>query len=214
VDEQIGRVLDALRRRGLYERAAIVIAGDHGEGLGQHKWMGHGHIYNEQLFVPLIIRFPDGARGAPSRRGELASLMDVLPTLAAGGLLPLTAEDRAQFEGIDLMAAQAASIGADRYLLAERVHRERGWEPGLKYSLTGLTWKYVHLTEGKDELYDMQRDRAETASVIESQPEVARDLRARLLREVASFEARASRRAGEGVPEEVIRELKSLGYVQ
>ncbi len=214
VDEQLGRVLEKLRERGLYDRVVIVVAGDHGEGLGQHDWMGHGHIYNEQLFVPLIIRFPDSMKIAPARKTLLGSLMDVLPTLAAAGILPLTAEERAQFEGIDLMAPPGAGAAGERYLLAERVNRERGWEPGLKYSLTGLAWKFVHLTEGKDELYDMQRDRPEMENVIEGHPELAHELKGRLLKEVASFEARANKRAGEGVPEEIIRELKSLGYVQ
>lgn len=214
VDEQVGRLLQALRAAEVYDNAAIVLAGDHGEGLGQHGWMGHGHIYNEQLFVPLVVKLPAAAGVAPGVRTGLTSLIDVLPTLADHGLVTLAPEARARLEGVDALADHP-----DRHLLAERVNRERNWEPGLKYALIGERWKFVHRIgkEGggdADELYEMATDRPEIHNVIAEHADVAKTMRERLLEELAALGSRARGRAGDEVPEEVIEELKSLGYVK
>ena len=59
---------------------------DHGEGLGNHGWWGHGkHIYNEQVRVPLIIQWPDG-RFAGSTVDDVVEINDIMPSIlvAAG----------------------------------------------------------------------------------------------------------------------------------
>jgi choline-sulfatase len=84
-DLQIGRLLDSLRGKGLYDRTVIVVTGDHGEGFGEHGVDLHGyHLYAPQTKVPLIIRVP----GLPARRAATpAGHIDILPTLVnlAGG---------------------------------------------------------------------------------------------------------------------------------
>lgn len=84
-DLHIGRLLDDLRARGLYDRTVIVVTGDHGEGFGEHGIELHGyHLYAAQTRVPLIIRVP----GLAARRAATpAGHVDILPTLVnlAGG---------------------------------------------------------------------------------------------------------------------------------
>jgi arylsulfatase len=82
VDEEIGRLLDGLRSRGLLADAVIVFTADHGESLGEDDyWFAHGERVGEVLVrVPLLVRVP----GRPAqRRSDLASLLDVFPTLVA-----------------------------------------------------------------------------------------------------------------------------------
>ena len=84
-DRHIGRLLDDLRARGLYDRTVIVVTGDHGEGFGEHGVELHGyHLYAPQTKVPLIIRVPGLA---PRRATTPAGHVDILPTLVdlAGG---------------------------------------------------------------------------------------------------------------------------------
>ena len=57
-DWQMGKLLDALRERERWNRTLIVVAGDHGEGLGQHGVPGHGQTWNEQVHAPLVMRIP------------------------------------------------------------------------------------------------------------------------------------------------------------
>lgn len=84
-DHHIGRLLDDLRTRGLYDRTVIALTGDHGEGFGEHGVELHGyHLYAPQTQVPLVIRVP----GLPPRRAATpAGHIDLLPTLVnlAGG---------------------------------------------------------------------------------------------------------------------------------
>jgi len=84
-DLHIGRLLDELRTKGLYDKTVIVVTGDHGEGFGEHGVELHGyHLYAAQTKVPLIIRVP----GLPPRRAATpAGHVDILPTLVnlAGG---------------------------------------------------------------------------------------------------------------------------------
>ena len=59
-----------------------VITSDHGEGLGNHSYKGHGqYIYNEQVRVPLIFYFSNSAYGN-IKVGKLARHVDILPTLS------------------------------------------------------------------------------------------------------------------------------------
>ena len=84
-DLHIGRLLDELKAKGLYDKTVIVVTGDHGEGFGEHGVELHGyHLYAPQTKVPLIMRVP----GLPPRRATTpAGHVDILPTLAnlAGG---------------------------------------------------------------------------------------------------------------------------------
>jgi choline-sulfatase len=84
-DLHVGRLLDDLRARGLYDKTVIVVTGDHGEGFGEHGVDLHGyHLYAPQTKVPLIIRVPGLA---PRRAATPAGHIDILPTLVnlAGG---------------------------------------------------------------------------------------------------------------------------------
>src|ERR1035438_10477818 len=64
-DAQVGRLVRFLKDKGVYQNTVIVLAGDHGEGLGEHGEKTHGFfIYNATMHVPLIIRVP----GSPDRK--------------------------------------------------------------------------------------------------------------------------------------------------
>jgi arylsulfatase A-like enzyme len=58
-DALLGRVVDALRRRGTLDRTILVVLSDHGEMLGEHGQFGHGRSpYEPVLHVPLLVRYP------------------------------------------------------------------------------------------------------------------------------------------------------------
>ena len=102
VDEQVGRILDALEARGWLEDSLLIFCSDHGEMLGDHglayKWL----MYDPIVHVPLIIRHP-GSVGAPSEVNELVSLMDLGPTIleAAGVDAPTYLEGRSLLPYLD-----------------------------------------------------------------------------------------------------------------
>lgn len=79
LDEQIGRVLEALERSGEAENTIILFFADHGISIGQHGLMGKQNLYDHSVRIPLIIKGP----GIPQdeRAHTLCALSDLFPTL-------------------------------------------------------------------------------------------------------------------------------------
>ena len=97
-------LLRELESSELSENTIVVVAGDHGEGLDQRGYLGHGvDIHEELVTVPLIVRWPREIPGG-RRIAEPVSLVDLMPTLSA--LMDLG--DDAGIAGAFVLAAQAA----------------------------------------------------------------------------------------------------------
>jgi Flp pilus assembly protein TadD len=160
VDAQVGRLLAALRARGREERTLVVVAGDHGESLGEHGELTHGlFVYQSTLRVPLLLRAP-GLLG-PRVVSEPVGLADLAPTLAALLGLPLAVE----VDGRDIspsLLAGAEPATADLY--AESRHPSAfGWSP--LYAVRRNGFKFVDAP--RPELYDLARDPSELRDVRE-----------------------------------------------
>lgn len=80
VDVAVGEFLDRLKAAGVYERALIMITADHGEALGDHDRYMHGDVYEANVHVPLLVKFP-GQVHAGRRVPELVELADLYPTI-------------------------------------------------------------------------------------------------------------------------------------
>jgi arylsulfatase A-like enzyme len=79
VDENVGKVLDALDRLKLTEDTVVVYASDNGFYLGEHTLADKRSGYDEALRIPLIVRYPkSGLKGA--LRDELVLNIDLAPT--------------------------------------------------------------------------------------------------------------------------------------
>ena len=88
IDRQVGRLVDGLNQLGRYQDTLIVLTADHGDGFGEHGFLGHTNSpYDELVHVPLILKLPD-ARAAGSMLPFQVRLIDILPTMmemAIGG---------------------------------------------------------------------------------------------------------------------------------
>lgn len=81
-DGVVGRVLDVLHNTGRFDDALIILTADHGETLDERElWFDHGTTpYEEQLHVPLVIRYPRGEGGGRTS-DALVGLEDIMPTV-------------------------------------------------------------------------------------------------------------------------------------
>src|SRR6266436_4429850 len=79
-DAQVGRLITFLKANGLYRNTVIVLAGDHGESLGEHGEKSHGFfIYNATLRVPMIVHLPGSS--SPKVVSEMVTVADLMPTI-------------------------------------------------------------------------------------------------------------------------------------
>ncbi len=209
LDTEIGRLFDRLREIDLYDHAAVVVAGDHGEGLMQHGWSHHGRIYNEQLFVPLLMKMPLEAGVNPQRRSDLVSLVDVVPTLLSALDLPVE-EPAHGFRGIDLLEGKKRDHVFAQRTFVERVEK---WGPGKRFALITTEWKYLHAPENEDVLYDMRVDSSETQNVIAKHPDIARRLRDQILTMIAKQAITGGFGVSDDISAEAADALRRLGYI-
>ena len=87
-DDQFARLVATLRAKGFWDHATVIYTSDHGEEFYEHGGRGHGNtLFEEQIRVPLVLKLPIG-RGTTSRRQEIVSLADVVPTLSELYALP------------------------------------------------------------------------------------------------------------------------------
>jgi len=96
VDSMLGRLFEEFDELGLNKNTIVVITSDHGESLGEHTHIGHDHLYDNQLRVPLIMRVPGYEHNVVS---EPAQLIDLYPTVL--GFLGITPPEG--IYGIDLV---------------------------------------------------------------------------------------------------------------
>ncbi len=102
VDEQVGLLLDGMKRTGLDRHLVVVVTSDHGEEFFEHGGFEHGHsLHGEVARVPLLVRVP-GAPRREARVADLASHADILPTVLAA--IGETAPPPAHVTGRDLLA--------------------------------------------------------------------------------------------------------------
>ncbi len=117
-DHALGQLLDGLAAAG-HGDAAIVVASDHGEGLGQHGERTHGYLLHQAtLHVPVVIAAP-GRVGEGAQRDEPSSVIDLAPTLVslADVSIPPTMDGRPLFAG-----------GAERMRRAPYAESLYGWD--------------------------------------------------------------------------------------
>jgi arylsulfatase A-like enzyme len=81
IDQQVGRLVEILKRKGLYENTMIIYTSDHGDYMGFHHLLLKGnYMYDPLIKVPLIIKYPGQDRGG-SVSDALVSNVDLAPTI-------------------------------------------------------------------------------------------------------------------------------------
>mgnify|MGYP001027447531 CR=1 FL=1 len=212
LDEQVGLLIEDLKRLGLYEEALIVFTSDHGEEFWEHGFYQHGHsMYNEVVSVPLLVKFPGAAH-----KGVYASRVStefILPTIAElCGLRPQRSCSNAP--SLAAIAAGLASDDAPTLVQAGTCYQEE-----LEAVIFGGDYKLIRrLGTQREELFDLRTDPNETRCLLASLPATAEagrralaELRERY-RQVRACYQPAERQAP-AAGRERLRQLRSLGYL-
>ncbi len=145
MDEQVGRVVDALDQAGLRDNTAIVFTSDHGYHLGEHGFWQKSNLHEEVLRVPLIIAAPGSD---PGQSDSMVELVDIYPTLCELTGLPIP--DSVQGKSLVKILANPATQVKTGALSFNKGH-----------SLRTPNWHYMRYKDGTEELYEMQSDPGE-----------------------------------------------------
>jgi len=215
VDQEVGRVLDALAASAVKDRTLVVLTSDHGESLGEHDYyFDHGeNLFDPSLRIPLIVSGPGVKAG--HRSGVFASTLDLVPTV----LDAVKVSYPPDLAGESLWPAAQGGSRPDRPRLQAQNDRNLigAWDRRLKVVATpeGDGTSYA--------LFDRKDDPGETRDQAKARPD---DLRAQkreleLFRERVDGEWARTRRLVEGQPSTAPRlsrdaceRLKAMGYVQ
>ncbi len=210
-DAQVGRVLSFLEDRGLADRTIVIVAGDHGEGLGEHGEETHGFfVYESSMHVPLIVRAPF-SNTAGRRIAQPVRTVDIMPTVLDLLRIPAPA-DLAGVSLASLMAGASAEAGVpmDGYGEAMYPLHHYGWS-----ELTAMrSDRYKLIDAPRPELYDLERDPKELDNIFEEHRSVA-DAMLQALRQQkrAMTGTAAPAPRNEDVDPETRARLAALGYV-
>lgn len=83
LDDEVGRLIIALKESGIYEQSTILFTADHGEMLGSHSLWQKMCMYEESARVPFLLKLPQSVKSSIKESNEVISLIDFLPTILA-----------------------------------------------------------------------------------------------------------------------------------
>jgi arylsulfatase A-like enzyme len=213
-DAGAGAILDALQGAGRLDDTLVVVTADHGEGLMNHGYAGHGpQLYEEAVRVPLLFRWPHGLP-RDARVSALISHADLEPTL----LRLLDLEPPPAGDGMDLALVLRARAAGDmlRPLLFQRREYESQEDAGFhirgeKLALRVGRYKYIEARdEDSFELYDLDADPGELKNLLPEKQAHATAMTGILDR----WRSVAAARAASDESPEMAEALRALGYVR
>lgn len=202
-DRIVGRLIDAIKAQGDYERATIVLLSDHGEGLGDHGEDEHGlFLYRTTIQTPLVIKHATAISG--HRVALPVQHIDLAPTLAdLHGLGGDTSLRGRSLRGV--LEGGASLPAAPIYAEAMSARYHFGWSE--LYALTDERYRLIRAP--RDELFDLQQDPRELESVHDNRASVHLAMRAALDTLLANAEVGAP----SAVSDADRQRLAALGYI-
>lgn len=214
VDRSIGRIINALKEEGLYEKTAVMITSDHGESFTEHGVIfDHHGLYDPTVHVPLIIRAP----GFKGREDQFIQHFDLAPTII--NLLDID-YPTAQFDGVSLTKKDGErELGRDA-IFVEEGHTAR------KRAVRTKNHKYIKRLDDQSvcryceirhaparELYDLEEDPDEENNVVGENPELGKDLDDKLQSWINHLPGPTKEEVSFEPSEEVKDRLEEMGYL-
>jgi arylsulfatase A-like enzyme len=211
VDEQIGRLVEYLREKDLFEETMLVVTADHGHNFGEHDiFSDNSGLYDTSIHVPLVVHDP---RRDHQRVSGLVSHVDLVPTIL-------------DYVGIDAPADLRGNVLPEthEYVFSESIERRmemvrtEDWKLVVPRDVAYLREQFWYDGDGETELYDLNADPGETRNVAADHPDIVERMEALLQEEIETQQRIAdsggSRSAdiGDEDMEDIKSRLGALGY--
>jgi len=176
LDEQIGDLMDFLKRENVYQNSVIIFTSDHGDEFLEHHGGGHtSNLYNENLKVPLLIKIPEENERKINKKVSLIDLSSTICGLVGISLNPA-------FKGKNLFDSKKNII-----FHQTAINQKEGWNASLteiekiencKIACQSINWKYIlNHSNKKEELYNLIQDPKEQNNLAETETEILSQMR-------------------------------------
>lgn len=200
IDEEIGKVIEALKEQGMYDNALICYISDHGDMLGDHHHWRKTYPYEGSAHIPYIVKWPSKCHFDKGTKIEApVELRDLLPTFIdlAGGTVP------ADMDGQSLADLMKGDAGKWREFID--LEHSTCYSPDNYWcALTDGKIKYVwRFHTGEEELFDLSADPSELKNVVKE-----KKYRSRLLHLREAMVRHLSERGDEFVKDGKLQVLK------
>jgi arylsulfatase A-like enzyme len=155
MDQQVGRLLDALDRLNLRDETIVIFISDHGYNLGEHDCWSKVSLWEGSVRIPLIISVPGAGKNHGNTCESIVELIDLYPTLTE--LCGLSHEQPEILQGKSLAG----------YLTDHKTGPDESIAYTISFGGKGATvrsdrWRYTRWGEnveaGNEELYDHLND--------------------------------------------------------
>lgn len=165
MDQQVGRVLDALDRLKLRNETIVIFLSDHGYNLGEHDCWGKVSLWEGSIRVPLIISVPGYENNYGTTCNSVTELLDLYPTLV--DICGFSDQKPEILQGHSLIQNLKENTPEDLKNYAYTVTNR-----GKAASLRTSKWRYTRWGETADsineELYDHKNDPEEQVNLADN----------------------------------------------
>jgi arylsulfatase A-like enzyme len=208
LDDQFKLMWEQMERLHLLDNTLVVITADHGESIGEHGFLDHGHnLYQEQIHVPLIVI--DSRLGEGKSVEQPVEITDVFPTVLEAVKLPMQKDlqGRSLFHAADQPVGRSilAEIDSDPYPRFTAFRRDQRM-------LMQQEIKFIASSDGKNMLFDLSSDPAELANLVQEKEAQAQQMYQQVTGIFQTLAKYRLRGTGE-LDNETRERLKALGYV-
>lgn len=150
MDEQVGRLLEALDRLNLRDHTVVIFTSDHGFHLGEHTLWQKTTLFEESTRVPLLISAPGFEDGGGKQSNALVELTDLYPTIVDLANQQAVAPDNLAGHSLVpiLRDPESATLREFAYTVTGQGGR----------SIRSQDWRYNVWGDGAEELYDLKND--------------------------------------------------------
>lgn len=208
-DMVLGRIVELLKREGMYDQALIVVLSDHGEEFWEHGGIVHRNLFKETLHVPLLVRFPGGEFGGRRVKSPVGQF-DLMPTI----LEYLRIKPRLRLQARSLLPLVRAEKEPPRRVISfsDGADSLRFHEGPFVYSDQAVEKRWG------ERLYNFYFDPLEKRNIIAGSPALQarmRALAAGIMREQLGLRARihAGPAKGSAISPALRKQLETLGYL-
>ncbi len=180
VDENIGRIINELKRLGLFKNTIVVFTSDHGICMGAHEQAGKDIFYEESMRIPVLISWPEKIKPKTDRTTMIA-FADLYPTLLS--IMGFQQQIPEEVQTFDL--ASVLLYGKENNRIVQPYYYIQSSNPATGYrGLRTATHTFtIHATDGKVDkiiLFDRRSDPYQMNNIAMQHPKLVNRLKSQL----------------------------------